>query len=479
MLLRIVQIDRTPKVSWQESPESLTRLQPPTEAHTPHRPSKDPFANQSSRFYTQPFPISKLAPVFQQPCAVPNHPPTPPPDHEADPMDWTPTQPSFQPAPVHGLSQKPQIASIASPFYGRIPAAPQSQAQKLRNPQNQPSFRKTTVEKQQNFSDNLTRRLPQPTNQQNPGRPQNENPKPFEMAPPKFFPRDDFSTDTGLVNLFDAAFSLDDEPPEVQAARERQQQLSYRRESSQGRGAWARIASIFALGAAWLFWKAADTMPSAAFYLRLGSLGVSVTIVSCELWEATANTKAFWSLSDMLMFVTELAVSVFLGRITISHDSIPSTYDTLGMILLGGMMMQEMWLFVSTQKHLPHQSTTETALPLPPSLEAPVLEPVPTAIPPPTHLGVKEPPGHISPSQVQLQEPRMTRSRSKRESFVPATSLSGLSLGNSASSERGSPSETSSVSTTYDQMRYQYESPIARRSLRVQRGLGAFGVNGR
>jgi len=245
MSLRIVQIDRTPKVSWQESPESLTRLQPPIKGQTSHRPSKDLFASQSNRFHNQStsykhqFPVSKLAPVSQQPYPTQYNPPTPPPDDEPDAMDWTPTHTFFQPAPVHALSQKAEITSTASPFYGRIPAAPQSQAQILRNPQNQPSFRKTTVERQQNFFSGLTRRLSPQKKPQSPGIPHHESQTSFEMAPPKFFPRDDFATDAGLVNLFDTAFSLKDEPPEIQAARKQQQQLS------QGRGAWARITQVF------------------------------------------------------------------------------------------------------------------------------------------------------------------------------------------------------------------------------------------
>lgn len=470
-------------MSWQESPESLTRLQPPAKAKTLHGPSTATFTSQSNRFsneptsYIQAFPITNLAPVSQQAYPPPYNPPTPPPDDEPDAMDWTPTQSSFQPAPIHSISQKAQITSTASPFYGRIPSAPQSQAQRLRNPQNQPSFRKTPAEKQQNFFDSMTRRVSPQQYPQNPERLHNDSETNFEMAPPKFFPRDDSATDTVLVSLFDSAFSLKDEPPEIQAARERQQQLSYRPESWQDRGAWARIGGICSLGAAWLLWKAAGTMPSLALYFRLGALGVSATVACFALLEATGKSKAFWSLSDMLLFVTELAASVFLVSMASTQDIMPDAYETLGMILFGGMMVQEMVGFVSSQKHLPRQSTA-TAPPLLPSPKQSSSDPVPPAITPPARARAREPPVPVSPLQLQLREPRMTRSRSKRESFIPSTSLSGLSLGTERS-DYGSPSETSSISTTYDDMRFQPESPVARRQLRAQRGLGAFGVNRR
>lgn len=484
-------------MSWQESPESLTRLQPPAKAKSLHGPNTDTFTSQSTRFGNQPtsyiqvFPITNLAPVSQQAYPPPYNPPTPPPDDEPDAMDWTPTQSLFQPAPIHSISQKAQITTTTSPFYGRIPSAPQSQAQRLRNPQNQPSFRKTPAEKQQNFFNSMTRRVSPQQYPQNPERLHNDSETSFKMAPPKFFHRDDSATDTVLVSLFDSAFSLKDEPPEIQAARERQQQLSYRPESLQGRGAWARIVGICSLGAAWLLWKAAGAMPSLALYFRLGALGVSATVACFALLEATGKSKAFWSLSDMLLFVAELAVSVFLGSMASTQDFMPDAYDTLGMILFGGMMVQEMVGFVSTQKHLPRQSfrmkekrsievsdPSATAPPLLPSPKQSFSDPVPPAITPPTRARAREPPVPVSPLHLQLREPRMTRSRSKRESFIPSTSLSGLSLGTDRS-DYGSPSETSSISTTYDDMRFHPESPVARRQLRTQRGLGAFGVNRR
>ena len=484
MSLRIVQIDRTPKVCWQESPESLARLQPPTKAHTSQGPSKDPFGNQSSRFShqspyhsKQPFPISNLGPVSQQRHPTLYDPPTPPPDDESDAMDWTPTQASFLPVPVHAHTQKAQATTTTSPFYGRIPAAPQSQAQRLRNPRNQPTFRKATAEKQQNFFETMTRRLSPQKHAHNPETQGNESRASFEMAPPKFFPRGaDLASEAGLVNLFSSAFSLRDEPPEIQAVQERRQQLSYDPESLQGRGSWARIISICSLGAASLLWKGAATMPLFALYFRLGALGVSATIAGCELLEAIEQTKAFWSLSDILLFVTELAISVFLCGVTCSAEPTHTTYDTLGMTLLGGMVVQEMWLFILALKHPPHHLTTEATSPPSPSPEASFPEPIPSAVTPPTRSRVREPPIPVSPMQLQSREPHMTRSRTKRESFIPSTSLSGLSLG-TAQSDYGSPSDTSSIYTIHDEMRYQPESPVARRQLRTQRGLGAFGMN--
>ncbi|KAI9869796.1 MAG: hypothetical protein M1830_005083, partial [Pleopsidium flavum] len=372
--MRIVKIDKTPRVSWQENPEPLTQLRPPAKERTlwngvtePNPGHSDRFNPQSSAFI-QPFPINNLAPASQQLYPPPYNPPTPPPEDEPDAMDWTPTQKSFQPAPSHSLSRETRIPLGPSPFYGRLPAAPQSQAQRLRNPQNQPSFRKASTGKQQNFFNSMTGR--QSSNEpqgRNPERPENEGANYFEMAPPKFFPRNDFRADTGLESLFDSAFSLRDEPPEIRAARERQQHLARCGDGSTAPGAWGRITGICSLGAALLAWKVAIAHPQSALHLRLGALGVAATIAGRALLEATGKTKPIWSLSDIFLFTIELAVSILLGSVASSHDSTNEAYDMMGMILLGGIMVQELWLLISAPKRLPRQSSVTAPATAPPS----------------------------------------------------------------------------------------------------------------
>lgn len=483
--MRIVKIDHTPRVSWQESPEPLTRLRPPAKERTLLNRGAEPNPSRSDRFnpqssaFIQPFPINSLAPTSQQLYPPPYNPPTPPYEDEPDAMDWTPSQQSFQPASSQTLSREAQLPSGPSPFYGRLPAAPQSQAQRLRNPQNQPSFRKASTERQQNFFNSMTgRHSSNEQQEQNHERPGNEGTDYPEMAPPKFFPRDDFRTDTGLESLFDSAFSLRDEPPEIRAARERQQHLGRRNNLSTGAGPWERITGICSLGAASLAWKAAFARPQTALHLRLGALGVPATIAGRALLEATGKTKAVWSLSDILLFAVELAISILLGSAS-SHDSMNDAYDMVGMILLGGMMMQEMWLFISAPKRLPSQSsiTAPAPTPGPPSqqLDAGVM--LSDAIfPPDPSTQHQNPPAAMS--QLQVSDRPTTRSKPKRESFVPSTSLSGLSLGN-GDSECGSPSSISSFSTTYDDSRFCGERATVSRQLRPRPGLGTFGMSRR
>ena len=490
--MRIVKVDHTPKVSWQESPETLSRLQPPPEVRTSHNFSGNPTENQSSHFnrqsaaYVQPFPLNNLAPINQQPHPPPYQPPTPPPEEEPETMDWTPTRSSFQPASVHSISRKVETSSEASPFYGRLPAAPQSQAQRLRNPQNQPNFRKTAFDKQRNFFDSMTQRLSPKRLTQDEGSPDHARHDSFELAPPKFFPRGDFRTDTGLENMFDSAFSLRDEPLEVRAAREHEQHLARLDHPSPTVGAWGRITGIALLGTASLVWKAAITRPQFALHLRLGALGVIAVIAGRALLEALGTTKPFWSLSDIFLFAAELAASILLGSAISSVDSMPDTYDTMGMVLLGGMMVQEIWLFISAQKDRAPLSPAPD--PIAPSSPPSHLKSETMTMPDPAAQAPKQ---RVPP----MIEPRMTRSRSKRESFIPSTSLSGLSL-TSGDSDCGLPSTVTTTTTAsstptafYNDRRFPVSTrgraPAASGRNRTQPGLdlglgvGAFGLGRR
>ncbi len=481
--MRIVKLDRTSKVKWQESPQSLTSQQPSGKVRTSDVSSNKSSGSGLSRFdpqsssYIQPFPIDNLAPISQQPYPPPYNPPTPPPESEPDTMDWTPTQPSFKPVPVRNIVEDVAGPPTPTPFYGRLPAAPQSQAQKLRNPQNQPSFIKASVERQQNFFESMTRRFsPREKHPRNDTGPGNERPCSIEMAPPKFFPSNDSHAATGLENLFDSSFSLKDEPMEIRIARERQQQLARRNESS-GPGAWARIAGILSLGVASLAWNTAITVPRYAYYFQLAALGVTTAIAGRALFEAMGKTKAFWSFSDIFVYAMELVISMVLGSTVSSYDSLRDKYDKIGMVLLGGMMVQEMWLFISAQKQSVRQhSTTGPVLPPAPKISDSQIAVLAPISPPLSQPQVQQ--ELPAPPQLQLHEPRMTRSRSKRESIVPSTSLSGLSIGN-ADSECGSPVSTSSFSTVYGGGRYGSEMETVSRQTRSRQGLGAFDLSRR
>ena len=289
---------------------------------------------------------------------------------------------------------------------------------------------------------------PAPSNFSTPGR--------FDMAQPRFFPQSDRRADTGLESLFTAAFSLKDEPPEVRAARElHNNMLSLQRRPNAARTAIQRAASITLLGLACLAWSFASTHPEYAQLLRLVALGVATAVAGRGLLDAFQVEKEFWRFSDIMIFVVELALAIYLGSIVKSSRL---DYEiTLGMIpmwLLGFMMFQEIVTFA--------QELKASAVPPEPQLEPSPAEPDDfLSIEQETYADPGFPkihsshmisldkqglPDAYSKSKVRMSDseirikpwgeliepPRVTHSKSrqaKRESLVPSSSLSGLSLG--------------------------------------------------
>ncbi|KAI9664528.1 MAG: hypothetical protein M1821_005974 [Bathelium mastoideum] len=174
-------------------------------------------------------------------------PPTPPPEddgstpttHDSEnAMEWSPTQPKFQPRrPVQPFvppqSQQPVPApksDYKSPFYGTLPPAPLPPAFRLRNPR-QPNFYRPSEERRNLFQDAIMRRNTDvgsssshnassigSTGLTDQG--DGEERREMELRPSNWFLESDY-VDTGLETAFEAVFSLDDTPREVERVERR------------------------------------------------------------------------------------------------------------------------------------------------------------------------------------------------------------------------------------------------------------------
>lgn len=243
----------------EESPQK------PNPLYNNPSPAKN-FQTQSPA-YVKPFPINNLA----QPLRVPEEPPSPTPsystrytaftteattrryDEDEDTMEWTPTRPSqttyYDLRPRNNpiaQRQTQQLQNLLnssrnepSPFRGTLPPAPIGPAHKLRNPPNQPTFKKTPLAKQKDFfsrmmgstaaattantnqnyldetastadSEYLANMSPQQLQQHR---------IEMEFAEPKLRLQPQHPVDTGLEAMFDSVFSIRDEPEEVQRQR--------------------------------------------------------------------------------------------------------------------------------------------------------------------------------------------------------------------------------------------------------------------
>lgn len=327
-----------------------------------------------SAIQPRPFPLNDLAPDHARSRPLPYKSPTPPPNEDGiEEMDWTPSQQPFQPAPpIHQLT----IPTIAqpSPFYGRLPPAPLSQAHKLRNPPNQPAFRQATAVQKQSFFNNRRRWHIDRDNMSEASTEcfdspiktavQSEAASP-RFAEPRFFPQSDYERDTGLESMFSNIFSIAEEPHEVRVARERvkdeQERLLVDQRQAQGfAGKKLQAASFIALAFSCLAWISAPSIPLPTAQIHGMCLVIAAIVAGQELAETIRKDKVYWNWSDMFVYSLELCSSLFLSK-AISKLSPPKQEkgkgtgidDELriaGLALLGIMFLQELWIWISKLK---------------------------------------------------------------------------------------------------------------------------------
>lgn len=166
----------------------------------------------------QPFPIGSLA----KSQVVPEGLPTPPDSWNQDPMEWEASKPDLTvPKPFRQLAP----ASVPQPragFRGHLPADVVSPAHRLRNPPNQPTFRKAPE------SAKFGCRTPphdissvrSAYEDQSPSRSDFSTFSPPTFKDPSFFPTNlQGTSETGLESILQNAFSIGGEPEEVRQQR--------------------------------------------------------------------------------------------------------------------------------------------------------------------------------------------------------------------------------------------------------------------
>lgn len=403
-------------------------------------PQSEPesFSSRSGS-YMPPYSVNQFGPSSERSYRPLHNPPTPIPE-DNDKMDWTPTQRSFQPVASARGQRYPQTSdpqTQPSPFYGRLPPAPICLAHKLRNPPNRPTFHKTPPKVQENFFKNVTGRSSTLDDQGKPTEAAADYP---EMAPPRFFPKSATLSDTGLESLFAGVFSLNDEPPEVRTARQEQeaQDPSYYLREPPPEAAIRRKFSILLLFLATLAWTSVEMSSSMAVATQVAALFIAAAVAGKHLVEAMNMNKAFWSVSDILLFTCELAAAISLTSAVTSPNvgrqdgGRQEGVDILGPGLLIVLTIQEIWVLVSSPKTGTGSSIRGSVPPTPtePSSSEPVTtEPLPST----SQQSYRQQAVYSTPL-VQPQprpEARTTRSMSKATAAVgsPSSGLSGLSLG--------------------------------------------------
>jgi hypothetical protein len=257
-------------------------------------------------------------------------------------MDWTPSQEMFVPAPTKNLPHNLPLAQPVptKPFFTKVPRQPESQNAILRKPLRQPHFKSAPEEKKRSFFQRLTNSAASPSTiggKYSDG-PAHEYP---EMARQKFYTQTEIQ-DTGLELLFDAAFSLGDDPAELRSAAPARSQSSKIAPITMTRG----LGRIGALLVAGVILKLPSYRPSLTPQLQFLALGVSAMVSAQSLiyflqQESDALT--------ILLPAVETAMCVALASLTLSlkEDLLQEAIHLLSVLVVSGMLFHETWQFLS------------------------------------------------------------------------------------------------------------------------------------
>ncbi|KEF56105.1 uncharacterized protein A1O9_07686 [Exophiala aquamarina CBS 119918] len=183
--MRVIQVRLALPIDWNIDPAPLL-------SSRQFIPPESSFPSQQTQIQERAFNLDTLSSATA-PSYEPWRPPTPPND-SGESMDWTPSQPAFEPLPktIHYLSASP------SPFHGRLPALPargvHTHSGRVANEPKEaiglpPGF----------FDSKPNSILP----------PRQANASGEAMAQPTFFGHER-QADTGLENIFETVFSFQD-----------------------------------------------------------------------------------------------------------------------------------------------------------------------------------------------------------------------------------------------------------------------------
>lgn len=393
---RSVQIDLTPRVLFNDSPAPLIpQPQDISDERAHDQSSQGQKRLHGLKTRSAAFSLSDFAPNHSHSQALPYNPPTPPSNEdEFEEMDWTPSQQSLT-LQARYRATPPKVIQ-PSPFYGRLPPAPLSQAHKLRNPPNQPTFRQATLAQKQSFFSRGRTRLDTDDQSEassecfnSPGKSimKSEVSSP-KFAEPRFFPQSDYDRDTGLESIFSTAFTIDEEPHELRVARELKQR-SADGPSHEISLSKLQAISLVTLASSFTAWIFALYIPGLAVYIRPPCLGVATLVAGRGLFETIRKGKVYWKWSDMFVYGLELCASTVLAKINTNFSRIKVKNHTdeassLGTLLLGIMLLQELWIWWASKLHptliAPATVSTTSEEPLPLSAQPSAPKSKPTAL---------------------------------------------------------------------------------------------------
>ncbi|KAG9779558.1 hypothetical protein ABEF93_005274 [Exophiala dermatitidis] len=349
----IIQVKTKPPINWQQDPAPLL-------SSDQFVPPSEPSTADTQQGQQGPFSVGSLS-ASQAPTYRAWRPPTPP-DEAADSMDWTPSQPVFQPE----LKEVRYQSIEPSPFHGTLPALNAKGLHK--SAAQNTSAQKEAIGLPPGFFD-------RPSNPALPSRPTKTASD--AIAQPRFFGYDK-DADTGLESIFGTVFSLQDrsldpvgpsQAPNVgtpnspsarfsQMDQKRRSSLSTPKEFSSlsVRFSAAAFGGLVGAVAWWIFdvtvWR--DTSSELGYYIVLFSIAVPTGHLLLLLLSSTSRAQG-GQLSRIVLFICEAMVLIGLAMLRERFGELyRDLWNKLGIAAVGLLLPQE---FLQHHQTRPSAST--------------------------------------------------------------------------------------------------------------------------
>lgn len=268
--------------------------------------------------------------------------------NDVEEMEWTPTKAQSQhrafnpPKSIQRTTESfggAPLVDQPSPFWYKVPPAPVTPAQRLRNPPNRPALRVSSQEVKENFFNRVTQRAPisDMTGRQSPLSREERPQRDIEFAQQKFFPPPVPSEAGNTLADLLTGFSLGGTEKETPVRRVAQR--PWKRHLVQS------AVMVFGM----ILWKHAVYQPSE--YSRNVMLVVMLTCIGISMGSILDNTTATGEKRNALipylgalMGGLECATSIYVMIEILAERGYSDSCGSLGMILTGEILVRELWV---------------------------------------------------------------------------------------------------------------------------------------
>ncbi|KAE9377775.1 hypothetical protein N431DRAFT_398819 [Stipitochalara longipes BDJ] len=268
--------------------------------------------------------------------------------NEVEEMEWSPSQSQSQHRafnPPRSTQRQMQLFNEApigdrpSPFWYRVPPAPVTPAQRLRNPPNQPRLRVSSQETKENFFNNITNRIPE--NRADVGKlpiPDNESPRQgVEFAQQRFFPPQPPSEAGNTLADLLTSFSLGSSEPEPTSP-------------TQAGSTTRHTCQSLALFLCLFFWN--YTLSHSTEHSRNVMMTVMIacaligirTILDNTMLRRAGTKMARTEVMGACLGGLEVAAALYGVSQILAGNGYSENCASMGTVLTVGMMVHEIWL---------------------------------------------------------------------------------------------------------------------------------------